>query len=112
MVVRTLRSPVRTYARTGRSRGSRTADGKAPQTRSAGHASDWRAGNRRLAGRRDQSGRNADTRPDRDAAIRTAAIYLVLTSAAPRSEEHTSELQSLMRISYPVSCLKTKTHHT
>src|SRR3546814_9916637 len=28
----------------------------------------------------------------------------------PRSEEHTSELQSLMRISYAVFCLKTKTH--
>src|SRR3546814_2769095 len=28
---------------------------------------------------------------------------------APRSEEHTSELQSLMRISYAVFCLKTKT---
>src|SRR3546814_1989477 len=26
-----------------------------------------------------------------------------------RSEEHTSELQSLMRISYPVFCLKKKT---
>src|SRR3546814_4219998 len=38
-----------------------------------------------------------------------------LRSAAPvsatavRSEEHTSELQSLMRISYSVSCLKKKT---
>src|SRR3546814_4165705 len=33
----------------------------------------------------------------------------------PRSEEHTSELQSLMRISYAVFCLKkkkTKIHHT
>src|SRR3546814_12896524 len=29
--------------------------------------------------------------------------------AAPRSEEHTSELQSLMRISYAVFCLKKKT---
>src|SRR3546814_4810263 len=29
-----------------------------------------------------------------------------------RSEEHTSELQSLMRISYAVFCLKKKTHHT
>src|SRR3546814_7836080 len=29
-----------------------------------------------------------------------------------RSEEHTSELQSLMRISYAVFCLKTKTTHT
>src|SRR3546814_4403043 len=29
----------------------------------------------------------------------------------PRSEEHTSELQSLMRISYGVFCLKKKTKH-
>src|SRR3546814_1429350 len=31
---------------------------------------------------------------------------------ARRSEEHTSELQSLMRISYAVFCLKNKTQHT
>src|SRR3546814_7395906 len=31
------------------------------------------------------------------------------TSVAARSEEHTSELQSLMRISYAVFCLKKKT---
>src|SRR3546814_7087737 len=30
--------------------------------------------------------------------------------APARSEEHTSELQSLMRISYAVFCLKKKTH--
>src|SRR3546814_8995783 len=30
----------------------------------------------------------------------------------PRSEEHTSELQSLMRISYSVFCLKTQTKNT
>src|SRR3546814_2175292 len=29
---------------------------------------------------------------------------------AERSEEHTSELQSLMRISYAAFCLKTKSH--
>src|SRR3546814_4708871 len=29
-----------------------------------------------------------------------------------RSEEHTSELQSLMRISYAVFCLQKKTHYT
>src|SRR3546814_5237534 len=29
-----------------------------------------------------------------------------------RSEEHTSELQSLMRISYAVFCLKQNTQHT
>src|SRR3546814_3206867 len=33
------------------------------------------------------------------------------TAAAPRSEEHTSELQSLMRISYAVFCLKKKNNH-
>src|SRR3546814_3537783 len=32
-------------------------------------------------------------------------------SATMRSEEHTSELQSLMRISYAVYCLKKKTQH-
>src|SRR3546814_1421486 len=31
---------------------------------------------------------------------------------AKRSEEHTSELQSLMRISYAVFCLTNTTHHT
>src|SRR3546814_9318864 len=32
-------------------------------------------------------------------------------AAHDRSEEHTSELQSLMRISYAVFCLKKKKHH-
>src|SRR3546814_5316157 len=32
----------------------------------------------------------------------------VLINGQPRSEEHTSELQSLMRISYAVFCLKKK----
>src|SRR3546814_8228799 len=32
-------------------------------------------------------------------------------SGRHRSEEHTSELQSLMRISYAVFCLKKKTEH-
>src|SRR3546814_10872819 len=36
-----------------------------------------------------------------------------LACAPPaRSEEHTSELQSLMRISYAVFCVKKKTQHT
>src|SRR3546814_10544315 len=34
-----------------------------------------------------------------------------LAGAGARSEEHTSELQSLMRISYAVFCLKKKTTH-
>src|SRR3546814_9991256 len=40
------------------------------------------------------------------------AGMLTSGSGAPlRSEEHTSELQSLMRISYAVFCLKKKTHN-
>src|SRR3546814_5450563 len=35
-----------------------------------------------------------------------------ITNWSGRSEEHTSELQSLMRISYAVFCLKKKTTHT
>src|SRR3546814_10526828 len=34
------------------------------------------------------------------------------TTTDVRSEEHTSELQSLMRISYAVFCLKKKNNHT
>src|SRR3546814_7407130 len=34
--------------------------------------------------------------------------WMFQTLAKPRSEEHTSELQSLMRISYAVFCLKKK----
>src|SRR3546814_9221003 len=37
---------------------------------------------------------------------------LLSQSARLRSEEHTSELQSLMRISYAVFCLTKKTHTT
>src|SRR3546814_10169458 len=34
----------------------------------------------------------------------------IANGVLPRSEEHTSELQSLMRISYAVFCLKKKKH--
>src|SRR3546814_1343600 len=34
--------------------------------------------------------------------------YAIAADMVPRSEEHTSELQSLMRISYAVFCLKKK----
>src|SRR3546814_10360259 len=39
-------------------------------------------------------------------------LFLVRPSPAHRSEEHTSELQSLIRISYAVFCLKKKTKYT
>src|SRR3546814_1537209 len=56
--------------------------------------------------------RSAD-RPADDA-VRTSPVPSqcgqgrVDASSTPRSEEHTSELQSLMRISYAVFCLKKK----
>src|SRR3546814_7460573 len=37
---------------------------------------------------------------------------LIVGELVPRSEEHTSELQSLMRISYAVFCLKKKNRKT
>src|SRR3546814_5125859 len=43
----------------------------------------------------------------REEAIDLPAV--LAADAARRSEEHTSELQSLMRISYAVFCLKKKT---
>src|SRR3546814_10703022 len=40
----------------------------------------------------------------------SAAFFIVAALLIPRSEEHTSELQSLMRNSYAVFCLKKTTH--
>src|SRR3546814_6623081 len=55
---------------------------------------------RHRAGRRDDGGRTE--------AARAATIRSSPASRPRRSEEHTSELQSLMRISYAVFCLKKK----
>src|SRR3546814_9351603 len=38
-------------------------------------------------------------------------LYVLHDEPLTRSEEHTSELQSLMRISYAVLCLKKKKRH-
>src|SRR3546814_1410763 len=43
--------------------------------------------------------------------IEMFTYYLNLALRSFRSEEHTSELQSLMRISYAVFCLKKKKHY-
>src|SRR3546814_3836670 len=40
-----------------------------------------------------------------------ASVFMEATNYLNRSEEHTSELQSLMRISYAVFCLKKKNKH-
>src|SRR3546814_5184019 len=42
--------------------------------------------------------------------LRRGGQYRAAAFAGKRSEEHTSELQSLMRISYAVFCLKKKTN--
>src|SRR3546814_83011 len=49
--------------------------------------------------------------PERIPYAREPRKLLVVLSADERSEEHTSELQSLMRISYAVLCLKQHTLH-
>src|SRR3546814_5005059 len=61
----------------------------APDARATKIADDCRA----FAGAKSRRGRSPDLRPS-------------------RSEEHTSELQSLMRIAYAVFCLKKKTTDT
>src|SRR3546814_8271000 len=51
------------------------------------------------------------TEPRRDLVVGEPVIIREQDAAPRRSEEHTSELQSLMRNSYAVFCLKTKTQH-
>src|SRR3546814_7498403 len=43
--------------------------------------------------------------------LRAGGDQFIDVARGIRSEEHTSELQSLMRISYAVFCLKKKTQH-
>src|SRR3546814_1060753 len=67
-----------------------------PDEESPAPRPDRRARRRRLLGARHDRGRSGRHREAR----------------CVRSEEHTSELQSLMRISYAVFCLKTKNQKT
>src|SRR3546814_8925552 len=55
-----------------------------------------------------------DGRPGKAEAVKTYALKPGMAAAyiVGRSEEHTSELQSLMRISYAVFCLKKKNRNT
>src|SRR3546814_9144033 len=63
-----------------------------------------RARNRQIAVRIGRGERSA-----RWLSIAPKLTKLTVRPGARRSEEHTSELQSLMRISYAVFCLKKKT---
>src|SRR3546814_7381993 len=56
----------------------------------------------------DRGARCPAQRPVRRLSRPERAVVSAWLLAALRSEEHTSELQSLMRISYAVFCLKTK----
>src|SRR3546814_4425621 len=59
--------------------------------------------------------READVHLDVSVPAEACPLHLAPTSSTTaRSEEHTSELQSLMRISYAVFCLKKNTtdYHT
>src|SRR3546814_5504834 len=63
------------------------------------------AGGQRVAGRVDRPGQ---TEPASAVAGPDGVLHPGADSFSARSEEHTSELQSLMRISYAVFCLNTK----
>src|SRR3546814_9729311 len=65
-------------------------------------------------GRRDRRARGREVMIDppdqgKDCVLAWEAMPHALQGNLTRSEEHTSELQSLMRISYAVFCLKKKT---
>src|SRR3546814_8122620 len=50
--------------------------------------------------------------PSKCSCAASASALVTCTVPLIRSEEHTSELQSLMRISYAVFCLKKKNNNT
>src|SRR3546814_6840785 len=71
-----------------------------------------------LAACQDEAGGGGSAAGARDQirAVGSSTVFPFATAVAEqfvnRSEEHTSELQSLMRISYAVFCLKKKTNNT
>src|SRR3546814_2339588 len=66
------------------------------------------AGDSRFDGR--YNGSSRPFQPPSACSCCSVALILTLTNSE-RSEEHTSELQSLMRISYAVFCLKKKNNN-
>src|SRR3546814_10199465 len=83
------------------------ADAGDRRARAAGLAR-GRLGQRSGQRRSDRGLQRAQPRLPDPLPLRTGAAVLPVR----RSEEHTSELQSLMRISYAVFCLKKKKHKT
>src|SRR3546814_1111380 len=105
--------------RTGRAAEGTDRRGQAAGGAAAGAADQFRPGDDR-GDRLLRGDRKLFALPDRPTAWRAAADPVRISArkraavrrrAPPdRSEEHTSELQSLMRISYAVFCLKKKKH--
>src|SRR3546814_9326418 len=94
-------------------RAARLGTAGIPHRLSAGHALAGRRGDR-IWRRRDGGAACAgSTIPDpQPAGRRGQAMSPAETKTPARSEEHTSELQSLMRISYAVFCLKKKNNQS
>src|SRR3546814_6140166 len=106
------------FVKIGRTRRSTRTDIAFPTRRASDLPGQGDDRHRQLADGRDGGARAIDARPVRDgclaarrsrAAICDRGQYLGLGPCRGlRSEEHTSELQSLMRNSYAVFCLKKK----
>src|SRR3546814_7450352 len=93
----------RSLVRSGRSRGG-TGGGDQRGAERGRHRARGRTQYRSQAGT-DGAGLPFHALAADQACLAAAAVSL------PRSEEHTSELQSLMRISYAVFCLNKNTNH-
>src|SRR3546814_8147962 len=102
------RAPRRPRARSAHRRHWRRPDAAAPGSRRPLHGD---AGGKDARARRDDADRLSGCRchVGRDIKLDRAGDAVDHALDADRSEEHTSELQSLMRISYAVLCLKKHT---
>src|SRR3546814_1691803 len=103
------RSRVRRAVEHARRPADRSTEGAASVARAPGYRDRRPRCRSRAAG---SAGREEDRVPqalvDHGGAHRPAFLHRADEASRTRSEEHTSELQSLMRISYAVFCLKKK----
>src|SRR3546814_1801123 len=99
------------YTTLFRSAPAGAAGARACRLRDAGDAAAHRARQCRAVERDGDLHGGPHGRPAVAAAIAAPVLARKPEGAAGRSEEHTSELQSLMRISYAVFCLKKKNNH-
>src|SRR3546814_1073449 len=83
------------------------AAGKEPQRRRVAHATRKQATPSSGLGRATAKRRRLLTQEGRRSCTKIRTVTTI-AACRSRSEEHTSELQSLMRISYAVFCLKKK----